>query len=140
MSRSLNDLAPDSRPLFFEFLARLVEANIDVIIVETLRTPEQQKINLAKGVSWTPNSRHLTGHAIDICPYETYALHGPDKLQWDATDPIWNKIGQIGESLGLRWGGRWQQKDMGHFEVSYDPSTSKFVYYSSDIKSIGGKV
>jgi len=39
-----------------------------------------------------------------------------NKLQWDASDPIWLRIGTIGEALGLRWGGRWTQKDMGHFE------------------------
>ena len=46
-----------------------------------------------------------------------FELHGPEKLQWDADDEIWHRIGEIGESLGLRWGGRWKQRDMGHFEL-----------------------
>ena len=49
-------------------------------------------------------------------PYSLWSLHGPVKLDWDATDPVWQKLGAIGEALGLRWGGRWKQADMGHFE------------------------
>ena len=86
------------------------------MIIDTLRTPEEQRANIEKGVSWTLNSKHLTGNAIDICPYSQYDLHGPDKLAWDSGDPVWQAVGKVGESLGLRWGGRWQQKDMGHFE------------------------
>lgn len=116
MSRALIDLSPRFRPLAYELLAKCTEAGIAVMVVDTLRTPTEHAANLAKGVSWTKNSKHLTGDAIDICPYSTWDAHGPDKLQWDAADPVWNKIGAIGESVGLRWGGRWAQKDLGHFE------------------------
>jgi hypothetical protein len=68
-------------------------------------------------VSWTTRSAHLDGRAIDICPYMQWQLNGPDKLQWDGSDPVWAAIGRIGEELGLRWGGRWKQKDWGHFEL-----------------------
>jgi peptidoglycan L-alanyl-D-glutamate endopeptidase CwlK len=121
MSRRLNDLAPTFRPLAVEFLARCVEAGIAVLIVDTLRTKEEQAENLRKGVSWTMNSRHLTGEAIDVCPFEAYALHGPDKLQWNASDPVWLRLGVIGEAVGLVWGGRWKVKDLGHFELPRTP-------------------
>lgn len=56
-------------------------------------------------------------HAIDVAPFETYALHGPDKLQWDAADPAWQVLGKIGEEQGLEWGGRWRRLvDVGHFQ------------------------
>lgn len=115
-SRRLDDLSPRFRPLAIELLARLTEARIQVMIIETLRSMKEHEANLIKGVSWTPHSKHIDGDAIDICPYSVYDLHGDDKLQWNSGDPIWTKIGEIGESLGLRWGGRWTQKDMGHFE------------------------
>ncbi len=117
MSRLLSDLSPRMRPLAVELIARCVEQGIMVLIVDTLRTKAEQAENIRRGVSWTLNSKHLTGNAIDIAPYETYALHGPDKVKWDAGDPIWQKIGAIGEGLGLTWGGRWTHKDMGHFEI-----------------------
>lgn len=116
MSRALNDLSPRFRPLACELLARCVEQGIGVAIVDTLRTPAEQAANLAKGVSWTTHSKHLDGDAIDICPYATWDLHGSDKLNWDDADPVWIKLGAIGEALGLRWGGRWKVRDMGHFE------------------------
>jgi hypothetical protein len=115
-SRRLDDLSARFRPFAVELLARLVEAQIPVLVIETRRTFAEHQANLAKGVSWTPHSKHLDGDAIDLCPYEQFQLHGPDKLQWATDDPVWPQIGAIGEALGLRWGGRWQQKDMGHFE------------------------
>jgi len=116
MSRRLDDLAPVFRPKAIELLARCVEAGIMVMVIDTLRTPAEHAENLRTGVSWTTRSRHLDGLAIDICPYDQYALHGAKKLQWDGDDPVWAKLGTIGEALGLRWGGRWKQKDLGHFE------------------------
>jgi len=94
-----------------------VEAGIMVMIIDTWRSPAEHAANLAAGVSWTKHSKHLDGLAIDICPYQQFQLHGPDKLQWDGDDPIWTKIGTMGEALGLVWGGRWRkQRDLGHFE------------------------
>ena len=124
MSRSLEDLTPEMRALTVEFLARLVELGLLIMLVDTLRTPEEQEQNILKGVSWTKNSRHLPqepsgkSDAIDLCPYSEFSLHGPDKLQWNGEDPVWEKIGEIGESLGLEWGGRWKQRDLGHFKYN----------------------
>lgn len=123
-SRKLDDLSPRFRPLACELLARCVEAGIHVMIIDTLRTPQEQEENIVKGVSWTRNSKHLTGDAIDICPFEVWQVHGADKLLWDADDPVWQEIGRIGERLGLVWGGRWRQKDMGHFEYAAFTPTS----------------
>jgi peptidoglycan LD-endopeptidase CwlK len=117
VSKALDDLSPRFKPIAIEFLARTVEAGIPVVIVDTLRTPAEHQANLAKGVSWTPHSKHLDGDAIDICPYSQYDAHGADKLLWTASDPIWQRLGALGEALGLRWGGRWTKTpDLGHFE------------------------
>lgn len=107
------------RPLVDKFLAKLMEARIPVMIVTTLRTQEEQAEKVAKGLSWTMNSKHLTGDAIDVAPYMIYDLSGPDKAQWDETDPIWNRIGAIGQGCGLKWGviKNGTRIDLGHFEV-----------------------
>lgn len=117
MSRNLDDLSDAFRPKAIELLARLTEAGIPVMIIDTLRTPEEHAANLAKGVSWTQRSKHLDGNAIDICPYAVFDADGPDKLNWNSGHPVWKRIGEIGEALGLTWGGRWKKKDMGHFEL-----------------------
>jgi hypothetical protein len=118
MSRALNDLTPAFRPLAFELLARSIEAGIAVMIVATGRTALEQAANLAKGVSWVTHSKHEDGLAIDICPFDTWTLHGANKLAWNAKDPTWQQLGRIGEALGLRWGGRWTIPDLGHFEMT----------------------
>lgn len=116
MSRSLNDLDPRFRPIAFELLARITEAGLCVMIVDTLRTQAEHEANLAAGVSWVRHSKHLDGLAIDLCPYEVYYAHGMKKLNWDAGSPEWEIIAKIGEKLGLRSGYRWKQKDCGHLE------------------------
>jgi peptidoglycan L-alanyl-D-glutamate endopeptidase CwlK len=122
MSRKLSDLSTRFRPLAVELIARCTEAQIPLMILDTLRTEAEQEENIKKGVSWTKNTKHLPqapemrAEAIDVVPYAMYQLNGPDKLQWDANDPVWEKIGKIGESLGMVWGGRWKKRDMGHFQ------------------------
>jgi len=118
MNRSLDDLDPRFREVAMALIARCTEAEIPVRIIDTRRTAEEHADNLRRGASWTAHSKHLDGLAIDICPYESYVLHGANKLDWNADDPVWQEIGQIGEELGLVWGGRWKQKDLGHFEMA----------------------
>ena len=116
MSRAIDDLDPRFKPIAIELLARACEAGIPVMVIDTRRTEAEHQANLAAGRSWIVRSKHLDGLAIDICPYAVYDLHGPDKLEWNANDPSWERLGKLGKRLGLRWGGDWEQADMGHFE------------------------
>jgi len=115
MQTELDLLVLPFREKAFELLARATEARLPVVIVNTLRTPEEQAEAVATGHSWVPHSKHQDGLAIDLCPLATYTLHGANKLQW-AEDPCWLILGKLGERLGLRWGGRWKTADPGHFE------------------------
>jgi hypothetical protein len=134
VSRRLDDLSTDLQPKAFELLARLVERGVAVMVVDTLRTEAEHLTNLKNGSSATKFSRHLArrfrrycladdpnrekADAMDLCPYETYAANGPDKLRWDAAAPEWKVIGEEAENLGLIWGGRWTQPhDPGHVEL-----------------------
>ena len=116
MSRALDDLHPEFKLLAMQLIARVVERGLAVMVVDTLRTQAEHEENLKKGTSWTVRSLHLDGLAIDLAPFNTYQLHGPDKLQWDASDPAWKIIGEEAEKLGLKWGGRWNTPDPGHAE------------------------
>lgn len=123
MSRSIDDLDSRIRPLVCELIARCSEQYVAVLVIDTLRTPEEQEQNIIRGVSWTKNSLHLPqppegkSLAVDLVPYQQFYLRGNKKLQWDIADPAWHIMGAIGERLGLEWGGRWRQKDMGHFQL-----------------------
>ena len=125
MSKSLSDFCPKNRHKIMEFLAKLTEERIPILIVDVLRTPEEQADNIARKVSWTLNSKHLPqqecgcqlSHAIDVAPYNQFNLHGADKLQWDGSDPVWDKIIAIAESLGLKSGKNFPKPDLGHIEM-----------------------
>jgi hypothetical protein len=136
MSRRLDQLSSQLRPLAVEVIARLAERGIAIMIVDTDRTVEEHRANLAKGTSSASLSFHLPRYmrtltgaegvdpdrdksdAIDLVPYDQYQLHGPDKLQWNTSDPVWAVIGEVGESLGLEWGGRWKKPhDPGHLQL-----------------------
>jgi peptidoglycan L-alanyl-D-glutamate endopeptidase CwlK len=67
--------------------------------------------NARGGYSW-----HCFGRAFDVAeqgvtPYDL-GFPGPAD-----DEPLWEKIGAIGESFGLEWGGRWKGRvDRPHFE------------------------
>ena len=133
-TRALNDLSTDFRPLVRTLISNLVERDIMHIIVQTSRTLSEHQQNIAAKTSWVSLSKHLPralrgfpaselnagkSDAIDLCPYASWIEYGPKKLNWDATDPAFTIMGELGEALALRWGGRWQQKDLGHFELLF---------------------
>lgn len=112
-SRKLDDLSDRFRPLAERLIALATEAGIPLRIVETRRTEEEHRQNLARGVSWVSRSKHCDGDAIDLCPIILLGMKF-----WAPASPLWQKLGEIGEGIGLRWGGRWKVKDMCHFEYA----------------------
>lgn len=136
MDRSLDSLSSDFAPLAYRWIARCVGRGVQVMIVQTSRTPEEHLANLDAGTSGTTYSLHLprrlrmstmTGvnpvfdpdkcDAMDLAPYETYQLHGPDKLQWDSLDRAFSVIAEEAERCALRSGVRWTKPfDPGHAE------------------------
>ncbi len=134
--RGLGLLHYDFAPIANLLLARCVSAGIMVMVVETWRSAEAHAEDLRNGRSWTKLSVHQyfetqriggkllelpASLAIDLAPYKQYELHGPDKLQWDGDDPVWAELGDIGESLGLKWGGRYKTvpPDKAHFQAPW---------------------
>jgi len=95
------------------FLYAARAAGISLNIIETLRSRKDQDHYLAIGTSWRKDSLHLRGLAIDVAPLELLKLKN-----WAPAHPLWARLGEIGESAGLRWGGRWKGKrcDQPHFE------------------------
>lgn len=135
MDRALDSLSSACRAKVVEGLARLTERGVMVMIVQTSRTLAEAQANVANGTSATTHSKHLLrklrgvgfpptdpdinkADAIDLCPYDVYQLHGPAKLMWNASDPAFRAIIEVGEALDFRSGGRWQKPvDPGHWEL-----------------------
>ena len=91
-------------------------AAIDFIITEGLRTVERQKKLVASGASKTMNSRHITGHAVDL------AALVDGEVRWDW--PLYHKLAEAMkeaariEGVPIEWGGDWKTfKDGPHFQL-----------------------
>ncbi len=113
-ARSLQGVHPDL--VRVATLARSRSA-VPFVVTEGLRTRERQAQLVKSGASQTMNSRHLTGHAIDV------AAQVGGKVSWDW--PLYERIAvamkQAAEVLGIRivWGGDWLTfKDGPHYELN----------------------
>lgn len=96
----------------------LVLSPVDFGITEGRRTLERQKQLVAQGSSQTLNSRHLTGHAVDVVAY----VDG--NVSWDW--PLYAQVAQAFKqaatelSLPVEWGGDWKTlKDGPHFQLPF---------------------
>ena len=142
-------LEPNTREKVEKMLHFLDAEKITYKVIETLRTEATQQAYYAQGrmplytvnslrkdaglwvidevtnkriITWTLKSKHLDGKAIDIVP----VFDG--KIPWNIKNQeiadLYIRIGKIGESVGLEWGGRWKPldkfgvgKDAPHFET-----------------------
>ena len=60
----------------------------------------------------TLRSNHMSGRAVDFVPVKN------GKPWWNAPKEVWEIMGVVGESCGLKWGGRWKDlPDSPHFEA-----------------------
>ncbi|CNH94155.1 peptidase M15B and M15C DD-carboxypeptidase VanY/endolysin [Yersinia pekkanenii] len=76
---------------------------VDFGVIEGLRPVERQKELVASGKSQTMNSRHLTGHAIDVFAYPTSA----GSWEWKYYEQIASAFKQASKDIGvpIEWGG-----------------------------------
>lgn len=97
---------------------------IDFTILEGMRTLDRQKELLARGATTTLNSRHLTGHAVDLAPL----VNGEVTWAWPVYHelaPHIKRAAQI-EEVDLDWGGDWQRfPDGPHWELSWSAYPKK---------------
>ena len=115
--KNLATVQPQLAKLGRELLRRLAAEGLTFKVTSGNRTKAEQAALYAKGrttkgpkVTWTMNSRHIGGRAIDLTLFS-------------GKNPVWeskhyDRAGQIGEELGLVWGGRWRRTpDRPHFEL-----------------------
>lgn len=89
----------------------------EFFVTEGKRTADRQKQLVEAGASKTMNSRHLTGHAVDL------AVKVGGEVRWDW--PLYDHLGTLmkaaakTEGVPIVWGGDWPKfKDGPHFELS----------------------
>lgn len=113
--RSILNLKGVEAPLVKVAECAIRNTEVDFGVIDGLRTEEEQRANIARGVSWTMRSRHLEGKAIDVLAY--------NGKMGSYSPPLYHKINEAfqacSKKLGIPivWGGNWKQADLMHFEL-----------------------
>ena len=112
----IQSLQPTLQPLAQALIQKAREQGIEIEIVQGYRSPEDQDVLLTSGAGVTKApgllSYHNYGLAFDVLPKDYAGMK-----DWNPTGLHWATLGQIGESLGLEWGGRWSTPDRPHFQI-----------------------
>ena len=111
-------LDPKFRKKVKQLLTKAKKEGIELRVTSAYRDCEEQNRLYAKGRTAPGKivtnakcgkSSHNYKKAVDVVEFKN------GKPLW--SNPNWNRIGEIGESVGLEWGGRWKSiVDKPHFQ------------------------
>lgn len=129
-SNFLIKLHPEMKAAAVALLEDAFDEGIDLTITQGFRSSQEQKRLYDQGRT-TPGpivtnakpgvSKHEYGLAFDVAP-----LNDKGKPHWPEDNELWNKIGELGKAIGLRWGGDFTSiKDRPHFE---HPNANEIIY------------
>ena len=112
-TRSMQNLS-GVHPDLIKVVKRAIEiTEQDFTVLEGIRSTERQRQLYKSGASKTMNSRHITGHAVDLAPW-------PISWEWEQFYPIADAMKQAAEDVGVEveWGGDWKSfKDGPHWQL-----------------------
>lgn len=96
----------------------ITRTEVDFSVTEGVRTLERQRQLFAAHATTTMNSRHLTGHAVDLAAY----VDGLIRWDW----PLYHKIADamkaaaVELAIPIEWGGDWKSfPDGPHFQLPW---------------------
>lgn len=127
-------------------LVALVESAASIsdqefLVVDGVRTPEEQAVLVAKGASKTLKSKHLIQadgfcHAVDLVPL----IGGNPRWEWPLIYPIASAMRRALEvmPLQLRWGGVWDRR-LNDLAASPAGLEDEVEAYAARVRSEGRK-
>lgn len=121
---SLTQCHPEMVQKMNQLVEECANQGLKIRITQTYRTVEQQDalyaqgrtkpgniVTNAKGSSYS--SMHQWGIAFDFCRNDR-------KGAYNDSDGFFRRVGQVGKSIGLEWGGDWKSiVDKPHFQLPY---------------------
>ena len=109
----LNEVNPDLQKLVKNAIGL---STIDFGISEGMRSKERQKELFDDGKSQTMNSRHLTGHAVDVYAWKDGAVSWEFE-DYETINIAFSQAAKL-TNIDYVWGGSWKSfKDGPHFEL-----------------------
>lgn len=126
--RSLDKLS-GVNPALANVVKRAIElSTVDFVVVQGNRTQAEQDALYAQGrtkpgpvVTWTRNSNHIGGRAVDLAPWVNGAIDWDNANKHKYYDDINAAMQQAAKEKGVKivWGGSWvKTKDRPHFELA----------------------
>ena len=150
----VTSLHPELEKKKEELIKKCKEIGIKIKITDTTRTIEEQQelynkgrttdgeiVTNAKGTDY--GSNHQWGIAFDVCIRKYKDKDGKwKKCEGDEekfNDDILKKVGELGKSLGLEWGGDWKEfTDTSHFQLKgYDNLNETYNEPAEFVKTWG---
>ena len=115
-SRSLKRLE-GVHPDLVRVVKRAIElTKIDFVVLEGRRTRRRQAYLVKKGASKTMNSRHISGHAVDIAPFVNKKISWDWKYYYPIKDAMFAAAKEL--AIPVEWGGSWKSfPDAPHFQL-----------------------
>ena len=121
-AKNIATLHRELQPLATKLIELAKELGINAKVIAGLRTYAEQEALYAQGRTKPGkvvtkarggHSIHNFGLAFDV------GVFSDDDKTYHGESPSYRTLGEIGEGLGLAWGGRWKFVDEPHFEYKH---------------------
>lgn len=98
---------------------------VDFAVTEGLRTEAKQRELVAKGASQTMNSKHLTGHAVDLVAFIGGRISWELNLYDEIADAM--RLAALEKNTGIRWGAAWNIPDIRHWSGTMEEAIHHYI-------------
>ena len=106
-------------PDLIRVMRRALEiSKVDFTVLEGVRTEARQAELVKAKASQTMNSRHLTGHAVDIAPLVGGEVRWDWPLYFTLAEAVKAAAAEL--NIPIEWGGDWRRfKDGPHWQLPW---------------------
>ena len=114
------------QPALVAVVKRAIQiTRVDFGVIEGVRTEARQRELVDRGASQTMNSRHLTGHAVDLMAY----IDGRASWELNLYDDIADAMKQAAIELDtpIKWGGAWSVQDIRRWHGTMASAMNSYI-------------
>ena len=119
LSQKSIDRLSGVHPDLVSVVKRAIEVSeVDFAVLEGFRSKARQEQLVAAGASQTMNSRHLTGHVVDLGAMVSGTVRWDWPLYYKVADAMKKAAAEL--KVPIEWGGDWKKfKDGPHFQLPF---------------------